>query len=114
MGKIKLIRKALHMSQEAFGKRLGVTGTAISRIEKGERSLTEQMILAICREYHVNYFWLTKGTGDMFTGTPETVIDELVEEYDLDDIDRKILVKYLALAADKRAVIKEYFKEIFT
>lgn len=113
MNRIKLLRKELKLSQDAFGKKLGVTGTAVSRIEKGERSLTEQMALSICREFRVNYFWLTEGKGDMFTGTPETVVDEIAEDYKLDKIDKKIIEKYLELSPEKRAVIKEYLKSVF-
>ena len=113
MNRIKLLRKELKLSQDAFGKKLGVTGTAVSRIEKGERSLTEQMALSICREFRVNYFWLTEGKGDMFTGTPETVVDEIAEDYKLDKIDKKIIEKYLELSPEKRAVIKEYLKCVF-
>lgn len=72
------------------------------------------MVLSICREFRVNYFWLTEGKGEMFTGTPETVIDELAEEYNLDDLDRKIIEKYLSLNEDNRRVIKEYLKSVFT
>lgn len=102
------------MSQEEFGKKVGVSNTAISKIEKAERNLTEQMILSICREFRVNYFWLTEGKGEIFSGTPETVIDELAEEYNLDNLDRKIIEKYLSLNEDNRRVIKEYLKSIFT
>lgn len=109
-----LLRKTLRISQMELGKRLGVTGTAISRIEKGDRSLTEQMALSICREFRVNYYWLTEGKGDMFTGTPQTVVDELAEEYNLDDLDKKIIEKYLELDSEKRHVLKEYLKSIFT
>lgn len=56
----------LHLSQDAFGKRLGITGAAVSRIEKGERAVTEQMTLAICREFNVNEEWLRNGTGETF------------------------------------------------
>ena len=35
------VRKALKMSQVEFGREIGVSGAAISRIEKGERGLTE-------------------------------------------------------------------------
>ncbi|MCI6464725.1 MAG: helix-turn-helix domain-containing protein [Faecalicatena sp.] len=112
--RIRILRKELKLSQEEFGKRVGVSNTAISKLEKGERSLTEQMILSICREFRVNYFWLTEGHGDIFTGTPQTVVDELAEDYNLDDIDKKVIEKYLALDTEKRAVIKEYLKSIFT
>lgn len=58
------LRKILKLSQEDFGKRLGVTGASISRLEKGERNITEQMILSICREYNVSEDWLRDGLGD--------------------------------------------------
>ena len=107
------LRKTLKLSQADFGAKLGVTSAAISRYEKGERNLTEQMLLSICREFRVNYFWITEGKGDMFIGTPETLIDELVEEYKLDNADRKILEKYLNLTAEQRKVIKDYLRDIF-
>ena len=57
--RLNLLRKTLNISQEEFGKRLGVTGASISRLEKGERNITEQMIKSICREFNVDYIWLT-------------------------------------------------------
>ena len=85
--RVRELRKFLNLTLEKFGKSLGVGKTAISKIENNERKLTEQMILSICREFRVNYFWLTEGKGDMFTGTPESVIDEIAEDYNLDAID---------------------------
>ena len=114
MERIKELRKILGLSQDAFGKRLGVTGTAVSRIEKGDRGLTEQMMLAICREFHVDYYWLKEGEGDIFTGTPQSLVDEISEEYSLDEIDKKIIEKFLNLTPDKRQVLKDYLKSIFT
>ncbi len=56
------VRKVLKMSQVEFGREIGVSGAAISRIEKkGERGLTEQMLKSVCREYHVRREWLTEG-----------------------------------------------------
>lgn len=114
LNQVKKLRKELKMSQEAFGKKMGITGGGVSKIENGERALTEQMALAICREFRVNYYWLTQGELPMFTGTPESIVDEIAEDYNLDDIDKKIIEKYLELHEDKRKVIKEYLKSIFT
>ena len=108
------LRKTLGLTLEKFGDRLGVTKTTISRIEKEERAMTEQMARSICREFRVNYLWLTEGKGDMFTSTPQSVVDELAEDYKLDDIDKKIIEKYLELSDEQRKVIKEYIKSIFT
>lgn len=111
--RIRELRKRLNLTLEKFGKSLGVGKTAISKIEKGENNLTEQMAKLICREFRVNYFWLTDGKGEMFSGTPQSVIDEIAEDYKLDDIDRKIIEKYLELSVEQREIIKEYLKSIF-
>ena len=57
--RIKKKKKTLGLTLEKFGEKLGVTKTAISRIEKGERGRTEQMTKSICREFNVDYIWLT-------------------------------------------------------
>lgn len=64
--RVKAVRKELGMTLDAFGKRVGVTKTAISNIENGARCLTDQMLLSICREFGVNETWLRSGEGDMF------------------------------------------------
>lgn len=112
--RLRFLRKELGLSQDEFGRRLGVSNTAISKLEKNERNLTEQMALSICREFRVNYFWLTEGKGEMFTGTPQSVVDEIAEDYKLDDIDKKIIEKYLELSEEQRQTIKDYLKSIFT
>lgn len=64
--RVKLIRKNLGLTLDKFGQRLGVGKAALSRIENGSNSLTEQMLRSICREFHVNEEWLRYGTGEMF------------------------------------------------
>lgn len=72
--RIRELRKELNLTLEEFGKRLGVTKTAISRLENGERNITEQMIKSICREFSVDYMWLTTGAGEMFIKMDSTDI----------------------------------------
>ena len=50
----------------------------------------------------------------MFTGTPENVVDEIAEDYSLDEVDKKIIENYLKLSDEQRNTIKEYLKSIFT
>ncbi len=61
--RVKSVRDKKQMTMEQFGEKLGVTKTAISRIEKGDRNLTEQMLKSICREFYVNEDWLRTGAG---------------------------------------------------
>ena len=65
-GRIKELRTVLGLSTEKFGARVGVTRSAISRIENGVVNVTEQMQKSICREFNVNEEWLRNGTGEMF------------------------------------------------
>ena len=110
--RLKEIRLSLGLSQDVFGARLGVTKTAISSLESGRRNITEQMIKSICREYDVNYDWLKYGEGEMFENLPDTIVDELVLDYELDDLDRELILGYLKLSQSDREVIKNYIKSV--
>lgn len=64
--RIKELRKSLGLTLEKFGERLGVSRAALSNIENGNRSVTDQMFKSVCREFSVNEEWLRDGTGEMF------------------------------------------------
>lgn len=76
--RLKELRKTLGLSQEAFGSKLGVQKSAISKIEKGENGLKEQLIKLICMEFNVNETWLRTGEGQMFN---ELSREEEIAEY---------------------------------
>lgn len=109
---VKEIRKTLDLTMEKFGEKLGVGKTAISNIESGNRNLTEQMSKAICREYNVNYDYLMYGEGEMFDDLPQTIVDELCAQYDLNDFDKALVEMYVSLPAGSRERIKEYMKQL--
>ena len=67
--RLKAIREHACLSQHEFGKRIGVTGATISRLESGNRSLTKAQILAIAREFEVDERWLRTGKGTMLRPT---------------------------------------------
>lgn len=64
--RVRELRKVLGLSGEKFGIKIGVKKSAVSKIEGGLVGLSEQNILAICREFNVNEEWLRYGTGEMF------------------------------------------------
>ena len=64
--RVKELRTVLGLSGEKFGEKIGVKRSAISDIERGRNNLSEQNILAICREFNVNEDWLRTGSGEMF------------------------------------------------
>ncbi len=109
--RVKTIRNQLNMSQSDFAKKLGVTAAGISKIESGKRNLTEQMLLMICKEFRINVQWLRSGEGEIFRQEFDGV-EQLSHYYNLDDLDRKIILEYLKLDDKKRGVIKEYIMRI--
>lgn len=106
------IRKTLGLTMDKFGEKLGVQKSAISKIEKDRVNLSDQMVKLICREYNVNYDWLMDGEGEMFSDLPQTVLDELCSQYELDDLDRFIVELYVGLPKDVRDGIKARAKDL--
>lgn len=67
--RIRELRKNhLHLSQEKFGERLGVTRDVIKNIELNLLKRPEQkepIIKLICKEFDINEEWLREGIGPM-------------------------------------------------
>ena len=106
--RVMKLRNHLKMSQEEFGKKIGLTRFTISNLESGKRNITERVIADICREYRVNESWLRTGEGEMFREDDASILSELIRKYDLDDLDRRIVESYLKLPPAHRAVFKRF------
>lgn len=106
--RIKAVRDELNMTQAEFAEKLGTARNTIANYEIGRREPMEATIKSICREFNVNYDWLKEGIGETFDAVPETLVDELAQEFNLDDLDKRIILGYLRLSEDDRRVIKRY------
>ena len=62
--RIKEVRLLLHLSQEDFGKAIGLSKSGISNIEKGEREVRDIYLTAICNTFSINLHWLRTGDGE--------------------------------------------------
>lgn len=111
--RVKEIRTSMSLNQSEFASRLGVISATISRIEKGNRNITEQMLLSICREFHVNEHWLRTGEGEMFT-QPETFsLDEYAQKSQLSELELDIIKSYMDLNKDVRQAILNSAQQLF-
>lgn len=99
--RIKEVRKTLGLTLEKFGGRIGLKKSAISLIENGKNSVTDANTKAICREFNVDYGWLTTGVGEMFVDSDEDFLARvdaiLVDENE----DRRNMIKTLLYASDE-------------
>ena len=110
--RIKEARKYLGLTQEKFGEKLGVGKTAISKLEKGERNLTDQMVKSICREFSISEEWLRTGSGNMripIEDEAAAAVSDLVEKSNpLYDVIKGIMVAYQKLDGPSREVIDQF------
>lgn len=98
--RVKEVRKTLGLTLEKFGDRLGIKKAAVSKIEKGENSLTDANIKAICREFSVDYMWLTTGEGEMFVETDGDFFERIDRIMAGENETRKNMIKMLLYASD--------------
>lgn len=110
--RVKEIRKTLGLTLEKFGERIGVTRGSMSNIENGNRNLTEQMTKSICREFSVDYMWLTTGEGEMFIDTDDDFIERIDRIMAGEDEARKNFFKFmLELSDDDIAALDRLMKK---
>lgn len=111
--RIYKIRKHLNLSMEKFGKQIGISKGSINNIEKGTTNPSSQTINSICREFNVDYVWLTEGIGDdMFISIPDSKIDQIMEDYGLTEKERPLVRGYLEAPEEVRQQVADYLNSI--
>ena len=111
--RIYKIRKHFNLSMEKFGKQIGISKGSINNIEKETTNPSSQTINSICREFNVDYVWLTEGIGDnMFISIPNSKIDQLIEDYGLKPEDKWLVRGYLEAPPDIKKQVIDYLQSI--
>ena len=67
--RLKELRKALHLTQQDFAVKLGITRPTYSQFENGKMSVSQKYINLLCATYHVSEDWLVNGNGEMFVSS---------------------------------------------
>lgn len=93
--RIKEVRKSLGLTLEKFGERIGLKKSAVSLIENGKNSVTDANVKAICREFNVDYIWLTTGEGEMFVESDDDFLEKIDRIMLGEDDIRKNLFKFM-------------------
>ena len=113
--KKKKLRKTLNLTMEKFGAELGVGKTAISKLEHGERALTDQMINSICKTNwngrYVNELWLRNGIGDMFIPIVDSELDALIAKYQLSSDAKLFIEKFINMKPESQEIILNFVIE---
>lgn len=108
--RIKVLRKALKLSQDEFGRRLGVTRGAVTNIELNKTEPKPLFIRHICEVFDANEDWILTGQGEMFAqmGKDEE-FDRICTEIQLSDDEfvKNLLRSYWSLDQKEKAVIRK-------
>lgn len=98
--RIKEVRKSLGLTLEKFGEKIGLKKNSVSQLENGKNSVTDANIKAICREFNVDYMWLTTGEGEMFVETDDDFFERIDRIMAGENESRKNMIKTLLYASD--------------
>lgn len=104
--RIRVLRKELDLSQEAFGKILGITKSGVCDIESGRRKVTESHIImlknygskTICEE------WLRYGDGEPFKSFPSVMANV---DFGNDEFIKDFVEVYMSLDENAKNALKE-------
>lgn len=112
--RVKEIRQSEKLTLEKFGEKMGVSKGAISKIELGNRNVTEQMIKSICREFGYNEEWLRDGIEPK-----KPVIDEDIEYGQIcaelgitDSRAKQIILNYGRFSPEDKKLFWEYIDRL--
>lgn len=106
--RIHNLRKRLGLSQTAFGERIGLKKSAISKLESGAYELTDQSVLIICREFGVNMDWLRNGEGEMFQKSAAN----LGLKFSFRELTNHMLETFEQLCPEQQQAVLEYAQRV--
>lgn len=115
--RIKELRKALGLTQAAFGERIAVKPNTITNYETGLRVPSDSVIRSICREFGVSERWLRSGEGEMFP--PRDRLSELSAlagrflASDPTDFQQRFARMMLSLTPEEWALLESKASQLF-
>ncbi|MDE6260383.1 MAG: helix-turn-helix transcriptional regulator [Oscillospiraceae bacterium] len=110
--RVRKIRRHMDLTQNDFGKRIGIKSNSVSLIESGGRNASDQVVLAICREFDINEEWLRTGLGEMFEPKADNALDALVRERGINHNEQILIEKFLNLKPESRQAVMDYLLDV--
>ncbi|NBJ87896.1 XRE family transcriptional regulator [Acutalibacter sp. 1XD8-36] len=110
--RVRKIRRQMDLTQQDFGKRIGIKSNSVSLIESGGRNASDQVILAICREFDISEDWIRTGAGEMFEPEATNALDALVKERGISRAEQILIEKFLNLKPENRQAVMDYLLDV--
>lgn len=111
--RVKAVRDKLNLKQGAYAKKLDISQSFLSYIEKGQRKPSYELLLSLLSVFNVNLHWIVTGAGDMFI--PDTNPEQQLKEqfsrlFPHVPTDQEVLdmIKHLEVPIIKNALLEKY------
>ncbi len=114
--RIKAVRKALGLTQQAMADALGLKRNTVGAYEIGVTLPSDRTISDICRIYNVDEAWLRTGAGEMFR--PRSREDEIASfmtgllSGEGTEFQRRLVSVLARLSPDEWAKIEQKAREL--
>lgn len=106
--RIKEVRKYAELSQTKFAEKLKISRSAMSKLESGENTPSEQTISLICKEFNIREEWLRTGNGEMYNEKDGTFTGLLAELEETDDeFIKSLITVYMGLDEDSKQALRK-------
>ena len=106
--RIKEVRKYAELSQTKFAEKLKISRSAMSKLESGENTPSEQTISLICKEFNVREEWLRTGNGEMYNEKDGTFTGLLAELEETDDeFIKSLITVYMGLDENSKQALRK-------
>ena len=111
--RIRAIRKDHNLTQDEFGKRIGIAQNTIATYESGRREPQAVTLTAICREFNVNMEWLKNGKGDPYNEFDDDLAKLIgVMLKGENDIAKKVFKAFAKLSAEDWKTIEKLIDSV--
>ena len=111
--RIKEVRKHFHLSQTAFGEKVGASIDVIKNLEYDRAKPNETLLAHICTVYGINEHWLRTGEGEMFAGksAEDIAMEKAIKSASESPAIRALLTAYSRLNDQNRAVFEKFVED---
>lgn len=109
------LRKALGLSQDDFGRKLGVTRGVITNIELGKVPPKDLFVSLVCDTFGVNRTWIETGEGEMFNDlSPDAAFERLCTEIAASDDEflKRAMRAYWGLSDDRKKMVWDFIDQL--
>lgn len=115
--RLKELRKALNLTQQAFADAIGVKRNTVATYEIGRNEPIDAVIKLICDRFRVNEIWLRTGEGEMFIELSEDdELQQLIDESMRDEsgeFKRRLAAAIMKLTPEQIRICTNWIRENF-